>query len=195
MTRKELQKFYDEYPLLDFSAARLEYSFYYHPEVLDIAMETFQYVPSDVDVIMEAQIAAANDAQQLYSLMRKQLSGDNKRRLRAKLVEHEKDLLPLVQKRCMTSTQDEFIENSLHFFLHARTDYTDWIVQHYRDMRSEYLKSMLCLVPGLRGAEACLPFLMEETKRLREEYPQETWFQGPLLGVHDIGIRCLGMEE
>ena len=42
--------------------------------------------------------------------------------------------------------QDIFIENTLHFLLYSKVNDCDWIIDNYNVFKSEYLKSMLCLV-------------------------------------------------
>lgn len=82
---------------------------------------------------------------------------------------------PLIQRRAITNLQSIFIENTLRFFLHRNENCCDWIIQQYDDMRSEYLKSMLCLVLGFRGDVAVVPFLMKEVERFERWYPDESY--------------------
>jgi len=50
---------------------------------------------------------------------------------------------------------------------------------------------MLCLVLGLRGDKSMIPFLIEEAKRMENDYPDETYDQGPTLAVHELANRYL----
>ena len=56
-------------------------------------------------------------------------------------------------------------------------------------MRSEYLKSMLCLVLGFRGDDSIIHFLMKEVERFELYYPDKRYEQGPLLALYELKER------
>lgn len=64
-------------------------------------------------------------------------------------------------------------------------------MENYRDFKSEYLKSMLCLVLGFRGNIDMIEFLIKEAERLEREYPNESFDQGPALAVQELAVRFL----
>jgi len=64
----------------------------------------------------------------LIRMMRKALYSRNSSILRQKLLQHEEEMMPLIQKKALTNRQDYFIENALHFFLHSEKNCCDWIV-------------------------------------------------------------------
>ena len=53
------------------------------------------------------------------------------------------------------------------------------------------MKSMLCLVLGFRGDVSMIDFLMSEAERLENEYPDESFDQGPTLAVQELAVRFL----
>ena len=123
--------------------------------------------------------------------MRKSLSSLNKKLLRTRMLENESVLLPFIQRTSLTNRQDFFIENALHFFLHSEGNYCVWIVEHYDDFKSEYFKSMLCLVLGFRGDESLIPMLMSEADRFERDYPDDDYEQGPIFAVQELAVRFL----
>lgn len=197
MTKKEIRNFLHNHPPKEFSAARLEYSIYLTPGMEEAVNQYVaeHLVPTDKDIKREQEIIAAETMDELIRLMRKPLSGANRVLLRKKILQYENEILPLIQSRAMTNMQDIFIENTLHFFLYTQNNYCDWIVQNYKAMKSEYLKSMLCLVLGFRGEVSLIPFLMAETERLEREYPFESFGQGPLLAVEELATRHMGYSQ
>lgn len=197
MDQKEISRFFDTHPLEEFSAARFAYSLYFMPEAEEIVEEYVQKFlhPSEGDIRDEGEIHAAETADEWIRLMRKPLSKTNQSMLRKKLLEHEDEVLPLIQKRALTNRQDEFIENTLYFFLHSETDCCDWIMENYNVFKCEYLKSLLCLVIGIRCSDVSLiPVMMAETDRFALDYPDESFDQGPLLAVYELAHRFLGYE-
>ena len=66
--------------------------------------------------IRKKMIEQATTAEELLKLMRKPLSGGNRRRLRRKILEYETVMMPLIKEKTMKNGQDIFIENTLYFF-------------------------------------------------------------------------------
>lgn len=185
---KELNKnYFRNHPLKELSAARIEYSLYLMDGIEELVNRMFK--PDAKDLQDEAAIDSAVKPEELLRCMRKGLSGNNREKLRKKVLEHEAEMKPLIQRRAITNLQSIFIENTLHFFLHCNENCCNWIIQQYDDMRSEYLKSMLCLVLGFRGDVTAVPFLMKEVERFERWYPNEDYEQGPLLALYELKER------
>ncbi len=193
ISKKEVHKFLAEHPDIPFSAAKFEYSFYLEPEAVEYAnaISEKMFGESEEDLYSKKMIEQAATAEELLKLMRKSLSGGNRSRLRKKVLEYEKEIMPLIKEKTMKSGQDIFIENTLYFFLHCEGNCCDWILKEYSNIWNEYLKSMLCLVLGFRGEVEMIPFLMKETVRLERMYPEETYAQAPILAIQELAVRFL----
>lgn len=181
------KRYFAKHPLKELSPARFEYSLYTMAEIETSVNALFK--PNANDLQGEAMIELAEKPEELLKFMRKGLSGNNRQKLRAKVLEHETEMKPLIQKKAMTNLQDYFIENTLYFFLHCEENCCDWIVEQYDQMHSEYLKSMLCLVLGFRGDASAVPFLMKEVDRFERWYPNDSYDQGPLLALYELKAR------
>jgi len=128
--------------------------------------------------------------------MRQPISGLNRAKLQKKLLQYENELLPLIQSRAMTNRQDFFIENTTQFFLHSQNNYSDWILQNYNVFKSEYLKSLLCLVLGVRADDVSLiPMLMSEVERFEHDYPSQTFEHAPLIAIRELAVRLMGYSD
>lgn len=187
---KEFVNFYELEPL---SAAGLEYTQYIFPEInekLDEAtMELF--AATEEEKTVEKMISEAKNADEFFKLMRKPMKIQNRQKFRKKLRENEENLIDFIKEKTLRNAQDIFIENALYFFLHAKTDCCDWILTEYKNVRSAYMQSMLCLALGVRGDIAVVPFLQKEAMRFMTEDFNEDGFleQGPLYGLHELVLR------
>lgn len=198
MTNKEIKRFLDLHPYTNFSAAGIIYELYLLPEFEENGFEYIsQYItPSDEDVEKEKEIMEADNADALIHLMRQPISGLNRAKLQKKLLQYENELLPLIQSRAMTNRQDFFIENATQFFLHSQNNYSDWILQNYNVFKSEYLKSLLCLVLGVRADDVSLiPMLMSEVERFEHDYPSQTFEHAPLIAIRELAVRLMGYSD
>ncbi len=185
---KELsKKYFASHPLKELSAARFEYSLYTMAGIEKIISDRF--TPNLKDLQDEAIIDSAVKPEELLQCMRKGISGSNKQKLRNRVLDNEAEMKPLIQRRAITSLQDIFIENVLHFFLHCKENCCYWIIQQYDNICSEYMKSMLCLVLGFRGDVSAVPFLMKEVERFEQCYPDKSYEQGPLLALYELKYR------
>ena len=187
---KSAKDFVEFYVLDPLSAAGLEYLQYKEPEIQNTvhkaSMEIF--AQSDEEKTIYKNIQEAKTTDDFFKLMRKPMNGSNRIDLRKRLLENEEKLLELVKEKALRNTQDIFIENALYFFLHAKTDCCDWILSAYENVRSEYMKSMLCLVLGARGEITALPFLQEEAMRFMTSVDDSegNLEQGPLYGMYEL---------
>ena len=139
----------------------------------------------------EGSKSIIKNTKDFFKLMRKPMTGMNRSKLRNRLLENEEMLMPLIKEKALKNGQDYFIENAFYFFAHAEEDCCNWIMSNFNDFRNEYMKSMLCLVLGIRGKEDVIPFLKSQVGRFIMDYPDELFEQGPLYGM-DILIERLG---
>lgn len=194
MTKQEVKRFLKAHRDLEHSPAKFEYSLFLYKDAEE-KMNDFAAEVIPGNEAKKAQnlqmIAEAKTADEIIKLMRKETLMGDRFRIVQKALEMEEDILPLIQKRALTNRQDVFIENTVKFFLHCKTNCCGWILENYQNYKSEYLKSMLCLVLGFRGDVSMIDFLMNEAERLESEYPDESFDQGPTLAVQELAVKFL----
>ena len=176
MTKQEVKRFLKAHRNQEYSAAKFEYSMYLYKDIEEKMNEfVAKTVPGkEPEKAANLQmIAEAKTAEDIVKLMRKEALIGNR--------------FELVQK----ALENVFIENTVKFFLHCKTNCCDWILDNYQLFKSEYLKSMLCLVLGFRGNVSMIEFLIKEAERLEREYPKESYDQGPTLAVQELSVRFL----
>ena len=194
MTKSDVKKFLDTHRNIELSAERFEYSLHLYRDAEDFMFEEANKIfPRNQEEreSIEKMIDEASSSDEIVKLLRKGLEFETCVKLIKKAMEIEEETLPIIQKKILTTGQDVFIENALKYLLRCKTNCCDWIVENYQKIRSEYMKSMLCLVLGFRGDASMIDFLIEEAKRFEREYPDETYDQGAALAVQELSVRFL----
>lgn len=188
---RNIKRFIENHPARRVSAARITYTLYVQPEVEAAAsrLAEVQTEMTEQDLEYKQIIEQTEDANALVKLMRKHLCAVNRDALRIRLLKHEQEVLPLIKEKAMTTMQDDFIENAIYVLLRCRENCSAWILEQYEEFRSEYLKSLLCLVLGFKGEKELISFMMRETDRYVREYPGEYFEQGPVLAVQELYVR------
>ena len=189
--KNEVIKFLETHRDIEFSAAKFAYTLYLYGEAGQeiIKLANTMHTKAVTDMELEKVITETTKSSDLLNLMRKKLSASNSSLLREKIMIYEDTLMPMIKEKCIHNKQDIFIENAAYFFMTSKVDCCEWIMEMYPQFESEYLKSMLCLVLGFRGEVNMIPFLMKEAERMENEYPRETFDQGPALAVQELAVR------
>lgn len=196
MDGKLIKSFLDAYGVDLYSPAGVEYQKYVKPHLQKALLEAeAKNEPSEKDLKDKEEIEAAVDADTLVRLMRRKMSAANTELLRERLLRVQKVVNVPIMEKLYTSGQEVFALNALHYLLHADANYSIFLYKEYEEIRSEFMKSMICLVLGIRGAKEMLPMLMQEAKRMSVHFPQEQLYQGPVIGAMELGARYYGTDR
>ena len=194
MTKNEVKRFLKTHRDKEFSPAKYEYTLFLYKDIEEKMYSLANIVMPRDKAEAEAslqKIEEAQTAEDVVRLMRKRSAPYDRLKIVQKAIEMEEETLPYIQKRALTNKQDIFIETALKYFLRCKTNCFEWILENYENFKSEYLKSMLCLVLGLRGETDMIEFLIKEAERFEREYPNESFDQGPALAVQELATRLL----
>jgi len=96
----------------------------------------------------------------------------------------EAEAAPLIVKRYKTSGLDRFIELAFRILASADRKYAEQLFREYREIRNPYAQAMACLLFGEKEMEEAVPLLLEEHKRFKREFPEESFHQQPLLALY-----------
>lgn len=185
MEKDLLNEFVKKNPVNNLSPAFINYLVLESPMMTDLIKDALSRWEESEDEIREVEIIENLDsADEFFRWMRKPIQGNNKFLLRKMLVKKEALVTEMIQKRILTNMVDEFVENATEFFVRCSANHTDWILEHYREVRNPYARSMLCLVLGFRGDESCEAFLLREVLAFRKNYPEDVLDQGPVVAVY-----------
>lgn len=183
--------FFEENPLNEISAA-----LFTHFRMVTIAMPGLDEQVNKVAVPMMEEsrrerymaekecIMNLNNAEDIVSYMKKMKDPSNCSLLIQKAIEYQDDVVPLVLKKVCKSGYDIFIENAAILIGNADIKYTEQLYAIFPDIRNTYARSELCIVFGVKKKIEYTQLLLEQFKKIREERPDESYEQGPLLALY-----------
>lgn len=186
MTKKEIKNFLKDHPLSRISAAGILLSIYENPDSVKNLDATAAKNQGNLDQEHAKLIEEAETEKEFFRLMRKPLSWENQEVLVEKMLPREEQLAPFILEKSLRNMQDNFVETATSFFMRAKQDYSKWILEHYDEIQNAYMKSMYCMILGLRGDETIAPFLESEYANFAALCPGQGFEQGPLIGLHEI---------
>ncbi len=106
---KELnKKYFKNHPLKEFSAARFEYSLYTMNGIEELVNDALKdkLKPNLEDLKDASAIETIATPKELIEYMRKGISGNNRQKLREKILEYEAEMKLLIKSRAITNLQD-----------------------------------------------------------------------------------------
>lgn len=135
-----------------------------------------------------AEILALETGPEVVKYIRRGINILNYPMLTKKILTMQDEVMPLLLHRYLTSGQDSVIESVMQTLLNLDADpkYVDQLIAEYPKIRNPYAQSMACVVFGARMREELLPLLLREYERLQREYPEESYYQGPLVAIHTL---------
>lgn len=188
-------KFFRDNPYLENSVQRFIYSMLLYEGIENAANEILmKHVGLSDDRLEQVtrekeQIQSEQNPEEVFQLLRKKIDGVNRVNLINKALEFEEVLLPMMMEKLIRSNHDIFIENSVRFLARSKTDYSPLLREKYAEIRSPYVKSLICLILGFKGAEDTIPWMLDRFFEVKKLYPGETYDQGPLLALHELNCR------
>ncbi|MCX5915171.1 MAG: SEC-C metal-binding domain-containing protein [Deltaproteobacteria bacterium] len=171
------------------SAPRLLYSSLLRPEVEKLASDFTNRV-LDRGAKEARMIEKTDDAKGLVEIMRKGLDPLNYERLKEKLLKYQELSIPLIFDELKKPQDDAFVELAVRV-IHASGK--DWarealeIIQHQK--LTAYTASLLCMLLGFYEREKSEKVLWDYYHYLRNHFPDETYSDGPLLGLIEMRER------
>ena len=185
--------FFKNNPLEEMSAARFTDSFTIaemNDEIHgEITKALLQALPPERIEKMQAEadlIDGLESAEEIVAYMRKISEPSNRPALCKKALAVQAEVMPLILRRFLTSSQDVFIDTAARIFICAERIYAEQLLQSYREIRDAYAQSVACLVFGEHKLGTAVPLLLREYKRFQNSYPDESYAQGPLLALYII---------
>ena len=160
-------KFFRDNPYLENSVQRFIYSMLLYEGIENAANEILMKNAGLSDDRLEQitrekeQIQSEQNPDEVFQLLRKKIDGVNRVDLINKALEFEEVLLPMIMEKLIRSNHDIFIENSVRFLARSKTDYSPLLREKYAEIRSPYVKSLICLILGFKGAEDTIPWMLE----------------------------------
>ena len=95
----------------------------------------------------------------------------------------------MVAAKLPRSAHEVFIENAVRLLAKSKVDYSAALFTQLDAVRSPYVQSLICIVVGFRGNENVIPSMMQRFLDMKNQYPNETFAQGPLLALCELQNR------
>lgn len=132
----------------------------------------------------KAEIARLETGDEIVKFIRNDYDIANRETLCRKILTMQAEVLPPLLRRFRTSFQDNVTETTVYILGHAEQEYVDHLIEMYPEIQSPYAQSMACVALGVQEREDTLPLLLREYERLKRQYPEESYCQGPLLAIY-----------
>lgn len=182
------KKFFATHEISKYSAANIY--FYCIDYSLDEIFDSFEQtakekgfnIPDRSEELSEIQ--SLTDPLAIVNYMRTLTAMPNRNALVEKVKEYSDSTMPLIINRYMTSGLDHFIEIAGHCFIKNDAQYLSELKKRYPEIRNPYAKAVACLVFSMRGIECDGEFLYGEYLKFQRMYPDESYEDFPLLGLH-----------
>ena len=132
----------------------------------------------------KAEIARLETGDAVVKFIRSDYDIVNRELLCKKVLAMQAEVLPPLLRRFQTSFQDSVTETTVYILGHAEREYVDQLIEMYPEIRNPYAQSMACVALGVQERKDTLPLLLREYERLKRQYPEESYCQGPLLAIY-----------
>ncbi|MDT8317874.1 MAG: hypothetical protein RQ824_07790 [bacterium] len=181
--------FFDSQYLHEMSAPHLIYSNMLRPELESAvsAMTNLHIVRGREE---RQKIEAAQNAEELIDIMRRGPDSLNQISLREKLQQDRGNAIPLILKELAKPQSDVFIELAVKV-LHESSDDCSAEIREIitGEQREAYTLSLLCLLFGFYESDGMEKLLWDYYHYFAEHFGEETYSDGPLLGLHEMRER------
>ena len=174
----------------EISAPRLLYSCLLHPEIEGIATKvTRQFIDRGKEELK--RIVRAKGAETLIGIMRNKPDPINRTPLIDRLVEEKAQAVPLILQELKKPQNDSFVELAVRILLISETNYSKEIIDiiNSGNNRKAYAISILCVLLGFYDNEYSEKILWNYYHYMKLKYPNDTYSDGPLLGLSEIWER------
>ena len=188
-------KFFRDNEYSEHSAQRFIYSLLLDDWLTQAAIEAFLEGSDISDERLKniedekTMIASLHEPEKILDLMRKNLDVMNRPLLIDKALEYESEILPPAVDKLIRNTHDIYIENAIQLLSKSRENYCMLLKERFDEIRCPYVKSLVCLILGLRGDEEIIPWMIDKFYEMEKHYPDEDYDQGPLLALHELNSR------
>ena len=183
------EHFFGNNTVHEISAPRLVYSCLLAPEVERLASEiSNQFLDRGVEESM--LIENTEDVKKLIDIMSEEVDPLNYQKLKNKLLKHKESSIPLIINELKRPKSSAFIELSIGIIHASRINCSKEILditQH--NQIGAYAISLLCMLLGFYKDERSEKILWDYYHYFREHFYDETYSDGPLLGLIEIWER------
>ena len=184
------ETFFAENDVHELSAPRFIYSYLFHPEIEGIANKVArQFIDRGKEELKRIEIA--KDAEILIGIMRNNPDPLNHKPLIDRLVEQSAQSVPMILQELKEPQNDSFVELAVRILHRSGTNCSKEIIDIIKsgNNRTAYAISILCVLLGFYDNEYAEKLLWDYYHYMKFKYPNDTYSDGPLLGLIEIRER------
>ena len=184
------EAFFDTNDVHEFSGTRLLYSLILNPYVEELAHKTVSEFlnrgKDEMDRIMNAA-----DVKSLIEIMRRNPDPLNHNPLMKEIVRDKEQSVPMILRELKEPQNDSFVELSARILHGTGTNYSKDIIDIIKsgNNRRVYAISVLCVLLGFYDNDESEKLLWDYYHYMKNTYPNDTYSDGPLLGLIEIQER------
>jgi len=170
----------------EISAPRLLYSNLLNPEIEQIASKlTSKLIDRGQKEAID--IEKTKHAGELINLMHKGVDALNHEMLKEKLLQKKETTVPIILNELKKPQSSQFVEISIKILYFSEIDCSNDILEILQKTNlNAYTVSLLCILLGFYGVEEYVEILWKYYHYFKDRYPNETFSDGPLIGLSEI---------
>jgi len=174
----------------EISGPRLLYSLVLNPLVEEIAHKTVRGLLNRGKEEMD-RITNATDVESLIAIMRKNPDPINHEPLMKQLVRYREQAVPIILQELKEPQNDSFVELSARILHRIGTNYSRELIDVIKSgcNRKAYAISVLCVLLAFYDNDESEKLLWDYYHYMKDTFPNDTYSDGPLLGLIEIRER------
>lgn len=181
------EAFFAENDLHELSAPRLIYSCLLNPEIEGIANKVArQFINRGKEELK--RIETAKNTETLIGIMRNNPDPLNHKLLIDRFVEEKAQSVPMILQELKKPQNDSFVELAVRILHRSGTNCSNEIIDIIKsgNNKKAYAISILCVLLGFYDNEYSEKLLWDYYHYMKFKYPNDTYSDGPLLGLIEI---------
>jgi len=137
-------------------------------------------------------IKKTNDIEGLIQIMKSWPDTLNHALLKKKILKLKDSAIPLILEELKLPQRSDFHELAVHILHRAKIDCSEKIIDVIKNhQKSAYAVSLLCMLLGFYDHEETNKLLWDYFHYFKEKFNDETYSDGPLIGLLEIRARRL----
>ncbi len=139
-----------------------------------------------------SRIESTQDPNEVFELLRESLDVLARPALIHKALQYAEVLLPRAAELLLRDEHQIFIDNAFRLLAKCEQNYCPFFMERYHQIKNPHVRSLVCLLAGVRGDEGVIPWVYERFFELKTQYPENNYAQGPLLALYELRERFYG---
>lgn len=184
------ESFFRENPVKEISAARLMYSCLLNPQVEEIAAKTTKpFIPEQRWQKEEEKINQETTLEGLLKIIEESPDPVNHALLKKKILNFSNLAVLKIVEKLKDNQDDVFVELGVRIIHESKIDCSTQLLGILDSIKHPHTLSLVCLLLGLIGPREAIQPVWNYYHFLRDNYPEETYEQGPLLALYEFKER------